>query len=406
MSRVTGKFRGLTSVFALIASLIVLAFGAQQAAAEKGVTDTEVRLGMWVPLSGPISLLGNSTRDAVNIWVKEINDKGGIAGRKLKLIAYDDAASPQEAQAAIRRLLNQDEVFMLIGGSASGSTLPVKPLILQEKVPFIASISSNMNLMRPFSRYIFRVYANEENQAIGLIDWMMQGENIKRPAIIYNSNDYGVGGYNAMKERLKSKYNLDLVAAERYNATDQDFTAQLLRIKAANPDGLLVFSFAAEAGIITRQAKELALTAKLFGGGGTATPLFQRGAGDAAKGFESVFTMPEMPETSQLPGMANYRERLKEMHSNALPPGRPSEYDMSAYGAAKITEAALRKVGRNLTREAFIDAVESLKNFDTTVTFPVTYSKESHEGTDKVTIIRVGDDLRWQVDPAFKAKQK
>jgi branched-chain amino acid transport system substrate-binding protein len=361
---------------------------------------------MWTPLSGPLSLLGNSTRDAVSIWVKDINDKGGIAGRKLKLIAYDDAASPQEAQAVIRRLLNQDEVFMLIGGSASGSTLPLKPIIEQDKVPFIASISSNMNLMRPFSRHIFRVYANEESQAIGLIDWMMQGENIKRPAIIYNSNDYGVGGYNAMKGRLKSKFNLELVAAERYNATDQDFTAQLLRIKAANPDGLLIFSFAPEAGIISRQAKELALPAKLFGGGGTATPLFQRGAGDSAKGFESVFTMPDMPERSQLPGMSAYREKLKQMYSNALPPGRPSEYDLSAYGASKITEAALQKVGRNLTREAFIDAVESLKNFDTGVTFPVTYSKESHEGTDKVTIIRVGDDLHWEVDPAFKAKQK
>jgi branched-chain amino acid transport system substrate-binding protein len=370
--------------------------------AEPGVTDTEVKIGMWTPLSGPVSLLGQSARDGVRVWAKEINDRGGIHGRKINLIVYDDAASPQEAQTAIRRLLNQDEVFMLIAGSVSGSTLPVRQIITRDKVPFVSSISSNMNLMKPFSRYIFRMYANEDTQSINLVDWMMNEGGSKRPAIIYNSNDYGVGGYHSLRDRLKQKYNIEPVAAERYNSTDQDFTAQLLRIKAANADALLVFSFAAEAGIIVRQAKELGLEAKMFGGGGTATPLFPRAAGEAANGFISVFTMPDMPENSSLPGMVAYREKLKHFYPDGFPPGRPSEYDTSAYGAGKVTEAALQKVGRDLTREAFVDAVETLSNFDTTVTFPVTFTKDNHEGTTKTIIIQVGDDLHWGPHPGFK----
>jgi branched-chain amino acid transport system substrate-binding protein len=345
--------------------------------AEPGITDNEIRIGMWTPLSGPVALLGQSARDGVRLWVKEINDKGGIQGRKINFIAYDDAGSPQEAQTAIRRLIDQDQVFMLISGSVSGSTLPVRQIITREKVPFVSSISSNMNLMKPFSRYIFRIYANEDSQARGIIGWMMDHEKIRRPAIIYNSNDYGVGGFQLYDEVLKSKYKVPS--------------------EAANPDGLLVYAFAQEAGIIVRQAKELGLAAKLFGGGGTSTPLLQRGAGPAATGFTSVLVVPEIPERSDKPSVVAYREKLKAaFYPDGFPPGRPSEYDAAAYTAAKITEAALDKVGRNVTREAFVDALESMKNFDVGMTFPITYSKDNHEGTTEVEIIRVAPDLKWE----------
>ena len=382
--------------FAVIAVLASAALS-QAARAEPGVTDTEIRIGMWTPLSGPVALLGQSARDAVRLWAQEINEKGGIHGRKINFIFYDDAGSPQEAQTAVRRLIDQDQVFMLISGSVSGATLPVRQVITREKVPFVSSISSNINLMKPFSRYIFRIYGNEDTQAYGILGWMMKNEKIQRPAIIYNSNDYGVGGYQIYEDRLKTEYKIASVAAERYNPGDQDFTAQLLRIKAANPDGLLVYAFAQEAGIIVRQAKELGLAAKMFGGGGTSTPLLQRGAGPAAIGFTAVLVVPEIPESSTNPAVVEYRDKLKAaFYPDGFPPGRPSEYDTAAYAAAKITQATLEKVGRNLTREAFVDTLETTKNFDTGMTFPISYSKDNHEGTTETEIVRVGQDLKWQ----------
>ncbi|MFI4986236.1 MAG: ABC transporter substrate-binding protein [Alphaproteobacteria bacterium] len=375
------------------------------ARAETGVTDGEIRIGMWTSLSGPLSLLGQSEKDGVGVWAKEVNDRGGINGRKIVLIAYDDAASPQEAQTAVRRLIDQDQVFMLIAGSSSGSTLPVRQVISRDKVPFVSSYSSNVNLMSPFSRYIFRIYANEDYQADGIIEWMMTREKIAKPAIIYNSNDYGVGGYNIFVQRLKDKYNMAPVAAERYNPGDQDFTAQLLRIKGAHPDGLLIYAFAAEAGIIVRQAKEQGLDVKLFGGGATGTPLLIKAAGPASAGFISVFTVPEIPENSKAPAVIKYKDELKSwFHPDGYPPGRPSEYDMAAYAAGKVTEAALEKVGKNVTREGFIDALETLKDFATGTTFPVTFTKESHEGTTHVSVIRVTPDLHWETDPDYVGK--
>ena len=124
----------------LLVVALLLASPVGAPAAEPGVTDTEVLLGMWSPLTGPTALLGTSERDALQIWVSQVNEAGGVNGRKVRLIVYDDAGSPQEALASVRRLIDQDRVFALVAGSISGSTLPVVPLITRAKVPFDASI--------------------------------------------------------------------------------------------------------------------------------------------------------------------------------------------------------------------------------------------------------------------------
>lgn len=164
----------------------------------------------------------------------------GIHGRKIRLVVDDDGGSPQEALAAVRRLIEQDRVFALVAGSTSGSTLPVLPLINRAKIPFVSSMSSNRRLLDPFSRYVFRNYPMEIPQATGLLDYAVPKFGLKRPAMIYTSNDYGIGGHEVVVKHLREKFNLALVAAERYNTGDQDFSAQLLRIKQANPDGLFV----------------------------------------------------------------------------------------------------------------------------------------------------------------------
>jgi len=383
---------GLLAFF--IVSLGVIAPGM---AADPGVTDSEIVLGIWTPLTGPVALLGTSERDALQIWANQVNEAGGIHGRKIRLVVYDDGGSPQEALAAVRRLIDQDRVFALVAGSTSGSTLPVIPLINRAKIPFIASISSNRRLLDPFSRYIFRVYPNEIAQAYGLLDYVVPRFGLKRPAMIYTSNDYGVGGHEAVTQRLREKYSLELIRAERYNVGDQDFSAQLLRIKQANPDSVFIWAFAAEAGIIVRQAKELGLNVPLFGGGATATPLFPKGAGPAGIGFIADFVLPHLPESSTAPAVVQYREALKKLYPSGLPPGRPSEYDLAGYGAGKITEEGLRRAGRDLTREKFVEALETLKEFDTGVLFPVTYAKDKHEGSSEAKIVRVNDKLEWEI---------
>lgn len=386
--------RNVAVVMLLIACVLPAVSALPQ---EVGFTNREVTLGIWTSLTGPTALLGTSARDGFQIWINEINQTGGINGRKIRLVVYDDGGSPQEALAAVRRLVEQDKVFALVAGSTSGATLPVIPLISRAKIPFIASISSNRRLLDPFSRYMFRIYANEIAQSQGIVDWAVSNNGVKRPAMIYTSNDYGIGGEEAVSQRLQGKFGLKLIAAERYNSGDQDFSAQLLRIKQATPDSLFIWAFAAEAGIIVRQAKELGITVPLFGGGATATPLFPKGAGPAGVGFMADFVLPYLPESSTAPAVAKYREALAKLYPSGVPAGRPSEYDLAGYGAAKVVGEGLRRAGRDLTREKLISALETLKDFETGVTFPVTYTTTKHEATDQVVVVRVNDRLQWEI---------
>jgi branched-chain amino acid transport system substrate-binding protein len=389
--------RGWVGLLGLLA-WVLLASG-PAGAAETGVTDTEVTFGMWAAFTGPVAHLGTSTRDGFTLAVNEANAAGGIHGRKLKLVSYDDGGSPQEALAAVRRLISQDRVFALAVGSTSGATLPVIPLINQAKIPFISGTSSNVRLLEPHSPYIFRGYPNDKWQGSRLADYVAEKGKSKRPGILYVTDDYGKGAFDVLVQRFKEKYGVSFVAAEQYNKGDQDFSAQLLRIKQSNPDAVIVWAFAPDAAIIVRQARELGITVQLYGGAGTATPLFPKGAGPVGSGYLAEYPFPVLPESSSDPAMVQYREALHRLHPNGLPVGRPSEYDLLGFGAGRIAIEGLRRVGRDLTREKFITALESIKEFDPGVGFPVTFSKDNHEGTTQVRMLRLNEKIQWEVLP-------
>jgi branched-chain amino acid transport system substrate-binding protein len=368
------------------------------AAADPGVTSSEIVVGMWSPLTGTQALIGTSERDGIQIGINEINQAGGINGRKLRLIAYDDAGTPQEALAAVRRLIDQDQVFALLAGSNAGATLPVMPLINRAKLPFIASVAAHRNLFVPFSPTSFRVYANEVAQAQRIADHSIREVGVKKPAMIHTSNDYGVGGMETVTAELK-KAGINLVATERYNQGDQDFSAQLLRIRQAGADALYVWSFAAEAGIIVRQAKELGLSVPMLGGGATTTPLFPRGAGPAGEGFAAPWVFPYTEDMNEVPAIAAYRSLLNKHYPGGLPAARPSLYDLAGYGALKIFAEGLRRIEGEPAREKLVKALETMKDFDTGVLFPVTFSPTNHEGSSQTKIIVVDKSLTWKLRP-------
>lgn len=372
---------------------------AGQAAAVPGMTDSEIVLGMFASMTGPLAPTGTAARDGLNVWAAEVNSRGGIHGRRVRVIAYDDAGSPSEAVAAVRRLIFQDRVFALVCGSGSGPTLAAMDLIRETGAPFVSCISAHRNIMQPFARNVFRIYANEIAQGRGLVDYVAGTKGHKRIAILYNSTDFGVGGHEIMGAYLKQRYNLEFVNEHRYNVGDQDFSAQLLRIRQANPDALILHAFAAEAGIIARQARELGLLMPFYGGGGVPTPLFPRAAGNVGVGVVAVWVFPVFPE-SEAPPVQLYKRRAQQhIFQSGFPVGRPSLYDMTGYIGGDVTGEGLRRAGRNLTRDRFVRALESLNGYvpGDGLGFPITFTARNHEGTDRVVMARLSGRLQWEI---------
>lgn len=362
-----------------------------------GVTATEILIGIHTPLTGPIALSGTSEKDGLEIWADEVNKAGGINGRKVRIIAYDDQGSPQQALNYVRRLLNQDKVFALLAGSASGSQLPVMDVVRESGVPFIVSLSTNPKVVRPGDKNIYRVFANDDATGAGVVDYLVEKLKVKRPAIIYNTNDYGLGGLAATQNELK-KFNLDFVAKESYNVGETDLSAQLLRIKRAEPDAVIAYSLHPEAAIIVRQGRELGLNVPFIGGGATATPLFPQTAGQSGVGFVTAYFLPHLPDDTGKPAIKQYLDALNAKYAGKLPAGRPTFYDLLAYSSGKLLESALREAGKDITREKVLAALDKVQNFDAGgILFPISFTPQEHEGGTRVSFLEVTPEVKFKV---------
>lgn len=362
-----------------------------------GVTDAEIVLGVQTVMSGSLALSGISERDGLQIWADQVNAAGGINGRKVRILFLDDKGLPQEGLNVVRRLINEEKVFALVAGSGSGSQLPVMETIRQSGTPFVASMSTNPTLVKSPDPHVFRVYANDDTVGGGIIDYLVESQHVKRPAIVYNSTDYGLGGLQATEARLK-KYGLQYVAKEKYNVGDTNFSAQMLRIKQANPDAVVVYGFAQESGPIVKQGKELGLDVPYIGGGATSTPLFPESAGEAGIGFVSAYVVPVLPDDTSKPVVKQYLDALNKQYNGKLPVGRPSLFDYLGYGAGKVVEQGLRAAGKDLNRQSFEDALNKLKDYNADgALFAVTFAPQDHEGGSKVAFIQVGKDMKFHL---------
>ncbi len=359
------------------------------AAAEDGVTRDAVTIGYFSVMTGPVNLAGTSGWDGFRIYVDEVNKQGGVNGRKIQLVGpYDEACKPSEAVAVVNKLIHQDRVFAIAGGGCSGASLAALPAIKESGIPFLITISTHVKFMQPVLPNVFRAgTVPDDVLTTALADTAVKQLKAKRIAILYVANDYGKGGAAGLTKRLE-KYKIAPIAQEPYNVGDSDFSAQVLRLKRDNPDLVFLYAYHKEAGIIVRQAVELGLKTKWLGSGATSTPLFPQAAGDAGVGFVSVQPLPGLIEGNQ-GEMGAYRAKLAALYPGGLPAGRPSDYDMFNYGGAKVLVEGLRKAGPELTRQRFIAALESLHDLQTGTTFPVSFTKDDHEGSRGATFIEI-----------------
>lgn len=382
--------RGLRVLSGLVLVLVGLAAAAGGAGAqEPGVSRDAVTVGYFSVMTGPVNLAGTSGWDGFRLYIDEVNRRGGVHGRRIQLVGpYDEACKPSEAVAVVNKLIHQDRVFAIAGGGCSGSTLAAVPAIRESRVPFLITISTHVKFMQPLAPNIFRAgTVPDDVLTTAIADAAVRHFQAQRPAILYVANDYGKGGAAGITKRLE-RYRVAPVAQESYNIGDTDFSAQILRLKPLNPDLVFLYAYHKEAGLIVRQAVQLGFKARWLGGGATSTPLFPEAAGEAGVGFVSIQPIPALTESDH-PEMAAYRERLKTLYPGGFQAGRPSDYDMFNYGGAKVLVEGLQRAGASLTRQRFIEALESLRGFVTGTTFPVTFTKDDHDGSKGATFIEI-----------------
>ncbi len=327
-----------------LAALALLALARPAAAAEP------IDIGVITSLSGSFATFGAMEVAGYQVAVNEVNAKGGVLGRPLRLLVEDDASNQNAALAAAEKLIGKG-VPLILGAYASGITKPLAGYATRSKIVLLNSNSADTAITKPGSPYVFRVGQTTDSFADACFDMMKSLPGLKTVAILVSNDALGKSTANSAKDRARSG-GFTVVAEQAYDRGLTDFRPTLNSFKALNPDVVALSSYEEDAATLMRQAKEVNLNPRLFvsvGGTGYAIPQFITGAGDAAEYVTSA--SPWRPE-GKYPGAKELFERLTvQLH------GEPSHHAAKAYAGALAAADAIRRAG-STDREAVRAALE------------------------------------------------
>lgn len=379
---------------------VLLGIGTISATAEDttGVTKDTIKVGILGSLTGPAAIWGTGNRAGAILAFEEANAAGGVSGRKLDWVVEDDETSPPKAIAAFKKLTEQDGVFAVFGPAASAISAAMVPTMQQSGVPIFISVPSTPAVTEPMIKNVFRTGPlNDRMQGIAVADYVIHKLHGQKIAIVRQSDEYGKRGADSIVNRMKQE-NLKPVAYEEFGAGDTDFTSQLLKIRGSEPDVLVVYGYPSPSAIITRQARQLGIAAKILGSNATSSRKYPQIVGQAAAGVENVITVAVLPESND-PTAVAFSKRFAERFPDLAKQERPDLGDVLGYGGALTFLEGVKRAGPDLTRPKLIAALESIKNFSTGLTMPTTFSDTSHEGNKAARIVQIQPDLTRKLLP-------
>ena len=358
-------------------------------AAEQGVTADLITIGAFGPITGPAAYIGLAGRDGAIMAIKEINAAAGVNGRKLNMIFEDDGHSPAKALAAVKKLIDEDKVFMLFNVAGSNGTIGTIDYVKEKGIIMFVSFASAPGVTWPFAKNLFRGGTTEVPRYGELYaEYIVDGLNAQKIGILSGREEYPKNEGDALTKQLQKWYEIAPVKRAEFNIGDKDFTPQLLELQQADPQVIAFFGNPAEAGIALRQARELGLNQRFFVGTTMVDQGFLTAAGPAAEGASGFALIPLLPGSSDQ-AMKAWRAKWSAEYPN-LPPNRPNIFDVLSYADMYVVAEAIRNAGKDLTTDRLIDALENLHDYRVgPIASPRSFSKIYHIGNLRLQPMQV-----------------
>ena len=353
-----------------------------------------IRIGAFLSVTGPAAFLGDPEQKTLELYVDRINASGGVLGRKLELVAYDSAGDAEKARSFVKRLLEQDKVDVIVGGSTTGETMAAVPLVEAAGVPFV-SLAGAVVIIEPVKKWVFKT-PHTDRMACEKVFVDMKARGATRAALISGS-----GGFDRSMRaeclKVAGKHGVEIVADETYGASDTDMTAQLAKIKA-NPkvQAVLNAGFGQGPAIVTRNYRQLGIAAPLYQSHGVASKQFVKLSGEAAEGVRLPAAALLVADT--LPGddpqkkvVTTYKKEYEERFKQEV-----STFGGHAYDGLMLVVEAMKRA-KSTDKAKVRDALEQAKGYVGTGGV-VNMSSTDHMGLDlsafRMLEVRKGD---WQL---------
>jgi len=367
----------------------LLCFCSLPAFAENGVTDGQILVGMSTVLSGPASFLGTSFRNGAEAYLKTANEAGGVNGRKIKLIVYDDGYEPGRAVPNVTKLIKDDKVFCLLGNVGTPTTMAIKPIITQEKVPLFGPFTGAEPLRRPVVAYILNYRASYSQEVEEFIRGMVDVLGHKRIGVFFQDDAYGRVVLESTKTALE-KRGLQPAVTGMYKRNTEDIEEGLAAIITGKPDAVVMVGTYAACGKFIIEGKKrgfkpVYMNVSFVGPDKLAEIVGKYGDGEVVTNVVPPFYGEDSQSYS---AVQDYLSAMKKH----FPGNKPSFVGLEGFLATKVFCEGLRKAGKNPTRESFIHAVESMQDLDIGAGNKISFSADNHQGSQKVypTVMKNG----------------
>lgn len=309
-----------------------------QSAGPGGAGGGEILIGHFASLTGSEATFGQSTENGIQLAVSELNSRGGVLGRPVRVITYDDKGDAREAGSAVTRLVSRDGVVAVLGEVASGLSLAGAPICQDAGIPMVSPSSTNPKVTKVGDK-IFRVCFIDPFQGKVCAKFAREHESLKatKAAILFDqASPYSVGLQDEFAKAFESLGG-KVAAKESYNAGDQDFSSQLVSIRGAEPDVVFVPGYYTDVGNIALQARKLGLTVPLLGGDGWDSAKLGEIGGKAIDGcFYSNHYSQENPS----PRVQSFLEKYKAKYG-----GTPDALGALGYDSAALLCSAIERAG-------------------------------------------------------------
>jgi branched-chain amino acid transport system substrate-binding protein len=348
-------------IFAAVAMASAYTHVGAQAADVVGVTDTEIKVGSFGPLTGPVYIYGKLSMNGVEVYFNKLNEMGGIHGRKLVLVREDDLCKPEAAIAAVKKLVYEHKVFAIIGGGCSNSTLAARPEIEKAGVPLHVFAAVADGIVDPPVANIYTTQLTASIESRAQTQWALD-RGAKRIGIVAQHDAWGRSRYEPMIEDFKRR-GIQAAADEEVTVDQNDGTAQALRLKSSGADAVMLVGYPKPAAVLIRDSIKIGY--KPLWVGQTAIqdlPALQNliGINGALADFVTITTVPGHPDAEQY---AEWRKRLKD----TFPNDELSVFNLMGIAAAEVFARVLDAAGKDLTREKFLAAYSTIDNYKSSI---------------------------------------
>ena len=344
-----------------------------------------IRIGAIFSVTGPASFLGEPERNTAKMLEEDLNRDGGLLGRKVEVIVYDDESDATKAVTAVDRLIKRDRVAAIVGPSTSGSSLAILPKIEEAQIPLL-SCAAAKKIADPVKKWVFKT-PQSDSLAVGKIFEHARKSSISKVAILTVSDAFGAAGREELKG-LAPQAGISVVADEVFGPKDTDTTAQLTRIKGTDAQAIVVWGTNPGPAVVARNRVQLKITLPVYMSHGVASKKFIELAGP--ENAEGIFLPAgRLLVEGQLPAGHPQKkvlaEYIKEYEQRFKQP--VSTFGGHAWDAVMLTAQAIRSA-KSAELAAIRDALEKIRGFQGTAgTF--NFSPEDHGGLTEEAFVMV-----------------